>query len=123
MLGLTQLYDICLIGAPYLLISFIDNFSLSARQLDFVIMLPHGILLLIGFALFPAKRVPYVTGGIAAILCLLLVMFIADGGPGGTSGTTGAWYLIFSVATAGIVPVITLTSSFWSGRFFRALIR
>jgi len=62
-------------------------------------------------------RVPYISGLLAAIVTLVLVTTLIDNGPGGSLGTMGAWYLIMSVATAGIVPAVTLVCAAWTGRF------
>lgn len=91
--------------------------------IDVAILSAHALICAVGLFLKPVKSIPYVTGTLAVVVSILLVLIILDGGPGGSLGTHGSWYLILSVVTAGIVPAITLGSSFWSGRFLGCLIR
>ncbi len=91
--------------------------------IDITILSAHALICAVGFFLKPMKSTPYVTGMLAIAVSTLLMLIILEGGPGGSLGTNGSWYLIFSVVTVGIVPAITLGSSFWSGRFLCSLIR
>ena len=91
--------------------------------IDVTILSAHALVCAAGFFLKPMKSIPYATGALAVIVSILLVLIILDGGPGGSLGTHGSWYLILSAVTAGILPAITLGSSFWSGRFLGSIIR
>ena len=94
-----------------------------------MILVIHGIVWFAGAAFAWARsyrrelRVPYISGVLAAIVTLLLVAVLIDNGPGGGLGTAGAWYLIMSVTTAGIVPALTLFCAAWTGRFCALLAR
>ena len=77
----------------------------------------------IGFLLKPPPSKPIISGTLAIIVSALVLHVILEGGPGGSLGTNGAWYLILSVVTIGLLPAFTLGSAFWSGRFFSALVR
>ena len=91
--------------------------------LDAGIILIHALSCAVGLLQKPPKSTPFISGILAVFVSTILLLIILDGGPGGSLGTHGAWYLIFSVVTAGLVPVFTLGSAFWSGRFFSALVR
>lgn len=53
--------------------------------------------------------------GLPVFGLLTLAMLITDNHAG--NGTTGAWFLIYSIVTLGVVPAITLTSAALSGVF------
>ncbi|MEM9331702.1 MAG: hypothetical protein AAGA53_10270 [Pseudomonadota bacterium] len=56
-----------------------------------------------------------VLGTLLAFFMFLILMF--EGEPNPSTGNTGTWFLIFSVVTLGLVPLLTLLSFFLSGRF------
>ena len=91
--------------------------------LDAGIILIHAISCAVGLLQKPLKSTPFFTGILAVGVSTVLLLIILEGAPGGPLGTHGGWYLIFSVLSVGLVPVFTLGSAFWSGRFFSALVR
>ncbi len=91
--------------------------------LDIIILSTHAVLFFIGFVVKPLRTTPYVSGMIAILVSAILCLIILNGGPGGSLGTHGAWYLICAALTLGALPIFTLGSSYWSGRFFSSLVR
>ena len=91
--------------------------------LAIVILAIHLMLFFIGFIVKPLQSRPYVSGIIAVLVSAILFFIILDGGPGGSLGTHSAWYLICAAMTLGGLPIFTLGSSYWSGRFFSSLVR
>jgi len=91
--------------------------------MDITIMSVHALSYGVGFLLKPMKSTSYITGLLSVLVSGLLLLIILKGGDGGSLGTNGSWYLIFSVTTVGLVPIFTMGSAFWLGRFFSTLVR
>lgn len=92
----------------------IGNFVIVHATLS--VLTAHAVFCGIGFLLRPPRRRPYITGVFAVLVTTLLMLINLDRGHSGL-GTISEWYMIFSVVSAGIVPLVTLFCAFWAGRF------
>ncbi|MEM8812541.1 MAG: hypothetical protein AAGF59_07985 [Pseudomonadota bacterium] len=101
--------------------TLIDEFGLGGFLL-LLHLVPMAVAILIWCNKRIARRwvsVLFDCLGLFATPVALIILFVVseDQYPGGSAGHPAGWFLIFSMLTLGVLPLLTLASCFCSGRF------
>jgi len=71
-----------------------------------------------------AAKIMDIIGIISLPVFVLVLLFVSeDKHPGGSAGHAAGWFFIFSLLSFGLLPIFTLLTSFFSGRFAGRLLR